>query len=158
MSDQGNSQSLDFYTRHHCARQWRLFLEVLFDELLVTAGEREAMGFWRHLGSKMAAEMGLGECDTLEQLQRMINLRLEEMDWGYVELRAEDNAIYIQHIACPAPGSNDVRVEQGLVTMSALLEGLYGHWLNQQAGESGVPLRSTGHSVPNRTLNFYYGK
>lgn len=153
-----HSRHIAYYTQRHCSPQWRLFLELIFDELLNNAGQEESSGFWRHIGSRMALEMPIGECATLETLQQSINDRLSELDWGYTNLRADNEKIHICHSACPAPGATQERIEISLLAMSALLEGLYKGWLHQQGGELDVPITCISHRLEHRECTFLYGR
>lgn len=157
MPDNPISPYLNYYSGQHCHRQWRLFLELLFDELHRSAGEGAA-GFWQHIGQRMAEAMNIAECATLEDLESVINETLDQLDWGWVNITPEGNNMRICHSACPIPGSNQAHLETSLMAMSALLEGLYKEWLHQQGGEADVPIHCVKRDVPLRECVFHYGR
>lgn len=152
------SQYIEYYAKHHCSTQWRLFLELVFDELSSSAGKEESSGFWRHIGGRIASEMPIGECATLELLEAVINDILGQLDWGWASITADNQKMHICHTASPAPGSSRERIETSLFAMSALLEGLYQGWLQQQGGDIDVPIRCTSRNLEKRECTFLYGR
>jgi len=133
-------------------------LELVFDELSNSADDEGASGFWRHIGSRIAAEMPIGECATLERLEHSINETLVLLDWGWTAIVAENQTMRISHSACPVPGSSQERLDISLLAMSALLEGVYKGWLQQQGGESDVPIRCVKRNLEQRECTFLYGR
>ncbi|WP_185856214.1 cellulose biosynthesis protein BcsD [Vreelandella populi] len=159
MSEPDNHiQHVAYYANRHCSRQWSLFLELVFDELLSSAGQEGASGFLRHIGGRIAAELPIGECDTLEHLEKVINDILSQLDWGYVTIAADNQKMRICHIACPVPGSSPERIEASLLAMSMVLEELYKTWLQQQGGEVDVPIACISRRVEQRECTFLYGR
>lgn len=153
-----HSKHIEHYAQRHCSTQWRLFLELVFDELFNSAGKEESSGFWRHIGSRMAIEMPMGECATLESLEKAINEALNLLDWGYVSIIAEHQKMRICHSACPIPGDSQEGIDIGLLAMSALLEGLYKGWLSQQGGDMEVPITCISRNTEQRECTFLYGR
>ncbi|MDQ7728409.1 cellulose biosynthesis protein BcsD [Halomonas sp. SpR8] len=153
-----HTQHLDYYAKRHCSIQWRLFLELVFDELSNSAGKEESSGFWRHIGSRIASERPIGECATLERLELAVNEQLDLMDWGWASIMAENQTMRICHAACPVPGSSQERLDASLLAMSALLEGVYKGWLQQQGGDSDVPIRCVSRNLEQRECTFLYGR
>lgn len=158
MPDNHMSPHLNYYSQQHCHSQWRLFLELIFDELHSSAGKEKAAGFWQHIGHRMAETLKIPECDTLEGLENAINETLYRLDWGWVSISPEENKMRIRHSACPVPGSDPSSIEVSLLAMSALLEGLYKEWLHQQGGENDVPISCVSHDVQLRECVFQYGR
>lgn len=153
-----HTQSMTYYASRHCSRQWNLFLELIFDELLNSAGKEGASGFLQHIGGRIATELPIGECDTLESLEQVMNGILSQLDWGQVTIMAENQKIRIRHIACPVPGSSPERISASLLAMSTVLEGLYKTWLQQQGGEADVSMACTSRQVEQRECTFLYGR
>lgn len=132
---------LAFHARTHCSPQWRTFLPLLFAELYRNASDADANAFLRHLGGQLAAELPLEEQATLEALERAINRRWADIDWGYVQLTTDSRGIVIRHLACPTPlGAQGDAALTSRRAMAALLAGCYGQWLQGQGGAPGVPL------------------
>lgn len=159
MSEPDNhTQHIEYYAKRHCSIQWRLFLELVFDELSSSAGKEGVSGFWRHIGSRIASEMPIGECATLELLERAINGVLGQLDWGWTSITADNQKMYICHVACPIPGSSEERIETSFLAISTLLEGLYKGWLQQQGGDVDVPIRCVSRHLEQRECTFLYGR
>lgn len=152
------TQHIEYYAKRHCSAQWRLFLELVFDELSNSAGKEELSGFWRHIGSRVSAERPIGDCATLERLERAVNDELDLLDWGWVSMTTDNQKVRICHTACPIPGSSQERVETSLLAMSALLEGVYKGWLQQQGGDFDVPIKCISRNLELRECNFIYGR
>ena len=151
-------QHIEYYAKRNCSPQWRLFLELVFDELSNNAGKEESSGFWRHIGSRIAAEKPIGECATLERLEQAVNDELGLLDWGQASIVAENKAMHICHTAFPVPGSSPERLDTSLLAMSALLEGVFKGWLQQQGGDFDVPIRCISRNLEQRECTFLYGR
>lgn len=149
---------LAYYTQHHCSPQWKRFLTLMFDELLTQADREGATGFLRHIGSRLAAEWPLGEYDTLEALERSVNDALRQLDWGWVAIRPQEKHLVIQHYAFPIPSTSETSLEQSFQAVSAVLEGVYSTWINEQGGSEKTPLRCVDTNVTLRSLTFHYGR
>lgn len=146
-----------YYQQRHCAEQWRDFLRLFVAELFTSAGESEGCAFLRHIGSRMAAEMPLTKCDTLEELEADLNALWQRMDWGWVKLLPRERSIAIVHGAYPLPARGQEDQQRGGKALGAILEGAYATWLAEQGGASTVPLQAVA-TAPGRPLEFIYGK
>ncbi|MDR5875987.1 cellulose biosynthesis protein BcsD [Halomonas sp. CUBES01] len=149
---------LSYYTERHCSPQWNRFLALVFDELMTQTDREGASGFLRHIGSRLAAEWPLGEYETLEALELSINGALNQLDWGWVSIRPEGNHLSIQHVAFPVPGTTEHTLDKAFQAMSAVLEGLYTTWINEQGGSGKTPLRCVDTNVTLRSMTFHYGQ
>ena len=147
---------LKYYERKQCSEQWSGFVGVFIDELLRSAGERDAHAFLRHIGSRLAQSLELGQHDTVESLEDAMNRHWDQLDWGVVSLGERDNRMLIRHSGYPLPASL-IDAERARAGMAAVLEGVYGTWLEKQSGESSIPLRSAASSQ-RRVLEFFYGR
>ena len=155
--DEHDRLSLDYFTRRHCSRQWRTFLKVLASEMQSSAGKEESARFMRHVGRHLASEYPLDAPATLGDLEAQINARLDSMDWGWCTLNASDDQLAIEHVAYPVAVDtveDPVAGEAWTRTISALLEGLYKHWLDGEGGDAPIAYR---HGEPGRYLAFRYG-
>jgi hypothetical protein len=147
------ARSLAYHESQQGSRQWRAFLGVLMRELKATAGDGAA-DFLRHLGACMAETMPLTPHDTLEELAAAINVHWQQINWGWCAMTAMPEGIHIQHGAWPRV---DVRVEgEWPASLAAVLEGVYGAWLRQQGGDTGIRVRSVRVSA-DAPLEFLYG-
>lgn len=147
----------NYYQQRQCAEQWRDFLRLFVAELFTSAGEADACAFLRHIGSRMAAEMPLAECDTLEELEADLNALWQRMDWGWVRLLPRERSLAIVHGAYPLPARGQEEQQRGSKALGAVLEGAYATWLTKQGGVPTVPLRAVS-AEPGSPLEFSYGK
>lgn len=148
---------MTYYTQRHCSTQWKQLLTLVFDELFSSADRAETLGFWRHIGQRMAVAYPLDECETLETLEAHMNDVFARLDWGWTALSAEEKQVRICHMACPVPGHDETEIEQGLLAMSAVLEGLYAKWFSQQGGKRHVPLHCQSRNQKLREVVLAYG-
>ena len=158
IDDQGFAeQTLRYYERTQCSGQWAAFVGLFFDELVQSAGERDAQAFLRHLGQRLGQALALQPQETLEGLEAAMNQRWEQMDWGLVTLGERDKHLVIRHSAYPLPA---VLLDAGLAStaMAAVLEGVYATWLDAAQGGSGaLSVRCVG-TGQRRILEFHYGR
>jgi hypothetical protein len=101
-----------------------------------SAGEHDGCAFMRHVGRRMANELGTPSASTLEALEETINNQWLGMDWGWVTLTTDGRSLTLTHGAYPGAGGGS---SQWQAAMAALLEGLYEAWL-VVLGE-GAPLK-----------------
>lgn len=135
------SETLDYFRARQCSNQWRAFLRAFTAELFTHAEEEDAHGFMSQLGQRMAAELVLGVCETLKDLEAAMNGHWSDLDWGWCQLIEDDRAVLIRHAAWPMPDQSDVHWPAAI---AALLEGVYTVWFRGQGGDEN--LRAT--SVP----------
>lgn len=154
MSPKDESRLVEYFSQRHCSNQWSHFLALLLQELETSAGEAQSHLFLRHVGSRLAAELALGEQPTLEALEDAMNRQLGALDWGVVQLQAADKGIRLTHLACPLPRTETF--PNSAAAMAAVLEGLYAQWIHeQQDSADDVPLRLT--SMEGLRCEFFYG-
>ncbi|RRV17405.1 cellulose biosynthesis protein BcsD [Pseudomonas saudiphocaensis] len=120
------TRSLSYLARLRGSTQSLPLLQALVGEMFDSAGEHDGCLFMRHVGRRMAKELGVPAATSLEELERVINQRWAEMDWGWVELSSDGRSLTLVHGAFPGAGSGS---DQWRSAMSALLEGLYEAWL-----------------------------
>lgn len=154
----GGEQLLRYFERQQCSSQWSGFLGLFFEELMRNAGEKDGSAFLRHIGRRMGQALLLGEQDTLESLEAAMNRRWEDLNWGWVSLRLLDSRLVVRHQGYPVPGlKENQNADLARTAMAAVLEGVYGTWLEKQSGERGTPLRLVDSPNP-RILEFVYGR
>ena len=87
-----------------------------------------------------------------------MNRRWEALNWGWVNLRLQDSSLALRHQACPVPGLNeDQSPRLSRIAMAAVLEGVYGVWLESPHDAGSTPLRLVDSGAP-RILEFGYGR
>ena len=147
---------LNYYERKQCSGQWSGLVGIFIDELLRSAGERDAHAFLRHIGARLAQSYDLGQPDTLESLEAAMNGHWDQLDWGFVKLGERDGRMVLRHSAYPLPVSM-IDAERARAGMAAVLEGVYATWLGKQSGDASIPLRCTGFPQK-RVVEFHYGR
>ena len=114
-----------------CSSQWRVFLSAFASELQHGAEPAEVRGFLRQIGRRMADDMILPKADTIEALEAAMNQAWGRIDWGWVKLFPEDEAVRIVHGAYPNAFS-DPSHRVWPDGAAAVMEGVYGQWMLAQ--------------------------
>lgn len=131
--DQRAAKTFDYFEKQAVSGQWAPFLRALGELINQQMSRSDVRAFLRALGKRMADNLPLPPCDTLEELTRCLNIVWRDLGWGWVSVEEQEQWISIEHIAAPigsAMGDPDMR------WTPALLEGIYGEWFRQfGAGE-----------------------
>ncbi|MCF4166140.1 hypothetical protein L2U69_10840 [Zavarzinia compransoris] len=129
-----------------------LFLDAVVEELFAMASGDDAAAFLRLVGGHMARGMSLEAVETLEALEGLMNAALTARRWGWVRLSEVEAGIRIRHGGLPVRPSSTTGQ-----AMAALLEGLYGHWLEHAGGSADLKARHTG-TLGGETVELVYGR
>lgn len=113
--------------------QWRPFLRALAEEIDSLANPAERDDMLRGVGGRMARLMPLPQVATLHMLSLEMNEVLASLGFGQASLSVDeaDRYLVITHTGLPRVGSAG---DPPGTWLSALLEGLYEHWLAAQPG------------------------
>ncbi len=113
--------------------QWRVFVRALADEVDSMAKNFERDDMLRGIGRRMARLVPLPSVASLDALEVEMNDALGMLDWGSVGLHLHEGeqTLFVIHSGLPPIGSLGDPMGQWL---SAVLEGLYETWLEQQPG------------------------
>lgn len=128
------------------------FLDGVIEELFGMASGEDAAAFLRLVGGHMARGMSLDTVETLEALEGLMNAALTAKRWGWVRLAEVEAGIRIRHGGLPVRPSSATGQ-----AMAALLEGLYGHWLQHAGGGADLKARHTG-TLGGETVELVYGR
>lgn len=131
------SRDLGYLNRKRVSSQWSPFLAALAEELAAVPDQTAASRFLRAAGARMARQFALPKLETLTELEERLNLVLDGMDWGWMQLSVVDDHILITHGACPNVLDDDVR-RVWPPLMAEVLAGAYGAWLAAQGSPGGV--------------------
>jgi hypothetical protein len=136
-----------YHSVRSCSPQWRVFLSAFAVELNIGAEPAEVRGFLRQIGRRMADNMTLPKTDTVENLEAAMNEAWSDIEWGWVRLFPEDDAIRIVHGAYPNAFSDPSNVvwPDGA---AAVMEGVYGQWMLAQGSPLSRVRRVAGHTDP----------
>ncbi|AUQ27286.1 cellulose biosynthesis protein BcsD [Dickeya zeae] len=131
--------ALNYYRQQQLPPGWADLFGVIVNGMMDSAGEQEGLAFLRHMGRQLAERYSLPAAVTVADLEREMNQVLSLFHWGCVDLRPYENRLEIYHLSLPvlvgAAGSTRWRM-----SMAAVLQGLYSHWLCEQGGAEYVPL------------------
>lgn len=132
-------RDLSYYAEQGASRQWRFFLQALAEQMSEEVSPEELRGVMQRLGQRMAASLPLGEVKSLDDFTHSINALLREVNWGRAEVSESQDGLTIVHHCSPLAGGFG---ENAMVWSPAVLEGLYGAWMNELgAGENGWVLQ-----------------
>lgn len=120
------TRSLAYLAKQRGSAQGLPMLQALVGEMFDSAGEHDGCSFMRHVGRRLAAELGAPDVSTLEELELAINSRWIGMDWGWITLTTDGKSLTLIHGAYPGAGAGSAQWQSA---MAALLEGLYEAWL-----------------------------
>ena len=142
-----NDEMQLYCAQKQCSAQWRVFLMAISTEIFNHAQGSDAELFFREVGREMARRMPLPQASSLPELQGLMNDRLDRMDWGQVELSDSGDAIDVCHYAAPSSIADDKR-EVWARSLSYTLEGLYGHWFQEQGAAEHLSTRVISDPAP----------
>lgn len=120
------ARSLAYLAKQRGSAQGLPMLQALVGEMFDSAGEHDGCSFMRHVGRRLASELGTPSASTLEELEQDINSRWMGMDWGWITLATDGKSLTLTHGSYPGAGGSS---SQWQSAMAALLEGLYEAWL-----------------------------
>ena len=146
-----------YFNSQHCSTQWRSFIQVFVEEIYQTAGDEDARAFLRHIGTRLAAMHPVPLYDSIEELEKSMNLILSSMDWGWVKMEMHDLSLVFYHGAFPLPSYGKKEAEREALVFSALLEGLYHGWMVALGGNSEIAVR-TQKAIPGQVFELVYAK
>lgn len=142
-----NGEMQRYYAQKQCSAQWRVFLMAISTEIFNHAQGGDAELFFREVGSEMARRMPLPQASSLPELQELMNDQLDGMDWGQVELSDSGKAIDVCHYAAPSSIAEDTR-EVWTRSLGYTLEGLYGHWFQEQGAAEHLRTKVVSNPAP----------
>jgi len=149
------AETLRYYARQHCSRQWVHFLAAMFAEFEERVDPAEADQFLETIGARMGRALPLRRCESLEDLTGEVNVVLEGVEWGWARISEADQYISITHGAYPVVPQDGGR----RTWLVPVLEGLYTEWLGEQGGDPSLSARLSDHrGVAGTPLVFYYGR
>ncbi len=128
---------------------------ALWAALRVAVAERrawtESRGLLQAIGRQMAADLPLGRCPMLSDLEAAATRQLLALGLGWCRLREGEGALDILHVEAP-PVSGPA-----LSVLPAVLEGLFEAWLHAAGADPGLRaewLRREDGPLPRHRLRF----
>lgn len=116
---------LSYYQDQQCAKQWQAFLLAFSSEFAAKADPAELRGFMYELGWRMAQQFEVKDGSSLQALQDCMNQVWASLNWGWVEIQEEADALVLSHYAAPLSAAFGAHA---LAWSPALLEGVYAQW------------------------------
>jgi len=126
-----------YYEIQQCSKQWRAFLSAFSIEFASKGDTKDLRAFMQQLGRTMASSYKIVDGSSLQLLEDSMNEVWNDLNWGWVELREESDALVVGHHASPLKVAFG---EAGLLWSPALLEGIYAHWFEALGMDSSLRL------------------
>ena len=117
--------TIRYYEEQQCSNQWRAFLSAFSSEFASKGETKDLRAFMHQLGRTMARGFDVSDGSSLQALETCMNNVWSQMNWGWVELLEEADALVVAHHAAPIKVAFG---EQALGWTPALLEGMYAQW------------------------------
>lgn len=136
MDDQ--QASLEYFSEQQCASQWRGFLSALAGEFTEQLPAEDLRALWRRIGERFAAATPLGDCQTLDDLEAAINRIWAQLNWGWVRIDDQGDALAIRHHCAPLRAAFGA---QALPWSAGYLEGAYQSWFSSLGIDPGLHIR-----------------
>ncbi len=89
---------------------------------------------------------------TVGELEAAINARLAAFNWGVIDIEASDSGMTFRHRALPV-ARDEAQQTRWCHAFCAVLEGLYGRWMQDQAAMRASCLAGK-HSILSRMFSF----
>ncbi|MFZ6723758.1 cellulose biosynthesis protein BcsD [Undibacterium sp. Ji49W] len=120
-----STNNVRYYEEHQCSNQWRAFLAAFAAEFASKGEPKDLRVFMHQLGRTMASGFNVADGSSLQALEACMNRVWSEMNWGWVQLVEEADALVVAHHASPLKVAFG---EEALNWSPALLEGMYAQW------------------------------
>lgn len=120
-----STNTIRYYEEQQCSVQWRSFLEAFSTEFAAKGEVKDLRAFMHQLGRTMASGFDVNDGSSLQALEVCMNRVWSGINWGWVELVEEADALVVAHHAAP------LKVAFGVSALNwtpALLEGMYAQW------------------------------
>lgn len=131
-----DAMTLAAAARRSCPPQWRIFMEALAVSLSQVTGDEQALRVLAGVGAAIAKEQAVPVCNSLADLRTAINVSLQTLDWGQVDIYEAEKALEFVVIGYPCFEGVEAQT-----AFAAILEALLEGWLTQQAARSGLSMR-----------------
>lgn len=112
---------------------WYAFAEIMIDMIMPNANFDEAFDFLQEAGMRLAVSNSIPKTNTLHELTKNINARLDLFKWGRLGIEDQGRRLVLQHDFLPRTQKTEEKM--WVNGFAALLCGLYQQWLQQ----SGAP-------------------
>jgi hypothetical protein len=126
-----------------CAPQWQSFLQLLGQEWAASQSSKALHQQMLRRGRALADLHPLPAVTGLLPLEQAMNEVWNALQWGWVRLHDQGNALHLVHHGAPLVDAFGVGSVDWTV---GLLEGVYQRWF-EQAGANGLRLRALSHGV-----------
>lgn len=133
------SSALDYYERITCSSQWMEFNRALALELTAGLPPEENRQLFARIGERVAQRMPVARCNTLAELETAFNARWESIEWGFVRLQEDADALTITHACSPLAVAFGAEASNWTL---GFLEGAYQAWFGAQGIPPGLHVRA----------------
>jgi hypothetical protein len=145
---------MDFLLRERISGQWLGFLQAMSEELQAQLEPKELRELLRGIGVRQAQALPMEAQDTVEALEAAMNVHLQRMRWGYVELSDTGDYLQVRHKLCPLPTALGLPAD----VAGGVLEGLYECWFRNAGAEDGLTAVQSPAGADAAALEFKFGQ
>lgn len=118
---------LAYYGEQQVSTQWRDVLHAMAEEFDGQLALPELRALMARIGERFATAKPLGDCATLDELERALNRVWHALDWGWIELVDLTDYLAVRHYCAPIATAFG---QGAAVWASAFLEGAYQYWFS----------------------------
>lgn len=154
---ESQQHALNYYRQQQLPPGWADLLGVIIDGMMDNAGEQDGLAFLRQMGVQLAARYPLAPAETVLDLEQEMNRVLSLFGWGCVDLQPQETRLVIYHLALPEP-VGETRSTRFRMSMAAVLQGVYAHWLREQGGAEHVLLSYEGMNDESGVVFHYHSE
>lgn len=146
-----SQQSRQYIETQQISREWQLFLCAFAQEFSEKGDARDLRALMHQLGRRMALLTPVEDGSSLQALEDGVNRVWAEMNWGWVELQEQSDALLIMHYVAPLRHAFG---EAAIGWTPALLEGMYAQWLEKLGMDKSLRLVQRSPEDHGRLLTF----
>lgn len=132
-------------------RQWDFFLQSFARVFSSQLSNEDLRDLMQKIGHESAKELPLDQINTLEDLEKSLNLFWEHVRWGAVSLEEKEGALLIKHFYSPLVVTFK---EEDLVWVVGFLEGLYQHVFHRLGAGSELQVQWAPTEEEKESLSF----
>ena len=149
-----NNEFIEYLFAHQKPADTRFFVFALMQQLVEQAHPDELQALMHASGVSAARTMPLASCQTVAELQEIINVKWSELNWGCVRLIEHPEHLLIEHMWSPF---RDLFSPFSLEPGAAFLEGVYQEWFIELGAGSQLRVRFMQIDPETGALLFRFG-
>ncbi|MCD7099995.1 hypothetical protein [Stenotrophomonas sp. MMGLT7] len=133
----GSQELLEHLRVRACSRQWLGVVRAMGQEFSAELSDDELRALFGRIGRRFADNHSLGDCLTLQDVERAANDLWDRVEWGSCRFGEYPDRVEIEHLAPP------INVALDLAPWAdGFLQGVYQSWFQQSGMLSGLAVRT----------------